>query len=377
MLLDFRQVNPRAYFNACCGYAAWLCRATKPRALPWKLDIILTKACNLRCTFCISYDSLGGDRWMDFSLYERIARKLFPSAHSVFFCSGGEPLLYPKIREALKLAQRLRTFTFMVSNGTLLDRTTAQWLAGDQSLHELTISFDGARKETLERIRRGASYETVLGNIDYLAALKKKQGLIYPRLSCHYVIMKSNAEELPDIFRIFSPYGLYKVRVSYLNVANDLDVHESLFYHQELAAQVFAESQRRAREYGIQLELPPLPGTKNHRTRCPYPWQFVMIEPDGSIRFCYRSWRQRLGFFRDNFESLWWGESYRQIRQTMDSQAPYYPFCRYCPDRLGFSRETANDMRIYADSYGISGLEHLLTPFNRRTEENLSSFTKL
>jgi len=376
VLLDLRQVNPLAHFNALCGYAAWFFRATKPYALPWKLDIVLTKACNLRCTFCIAYDSLGGERWMDFSLYEQIARKLFPTAQCVFFCSGGEPLLYPKIREALKLARRHRTFTTMVSNGTLLDRATAQWLAGDQSLHELTISFDGARKETLERIRRGANYETVLGNIDYLSALKKKHGLIYPRLSFHYVVMKSNAEELPDVFRICSQYGLYKVRVDYLNVANDIDVSESLFYQRELAAQVFAESRRRAREYGIQVELPPLPGAEKHRARCRYPWQFVMIEPDGSIRFCYRSWRQRLGFFSDDFGSLWRGESYRKIRQTIDSQAPYYPYCQYCPYRLGFNRESAHDMRIHAASYVIPGLEHLQTPFKQRIEENLISFTK-
>lgn len=376
ILLDLRQVNPLAYFNVICGYAAWVWRATKPWALPWKLDIVLTKACNLRCTFCISYDSLGGERWMDYSLYEQIARRLFPSAHSVFFCSGGEPLLYPKVREALMLARRHRTFAFMVSNGILLDRTTAQWLAGDQCLHELTISFNGARKETLEGIRRGANYETVLGNLDYLSALKKKQGLIYPRLSFHYVVMRSNVEELPDIFKICSQYGVYKVKVDYLNVANDIDVHESLFYHRELAAQVFAESRRRAREYGIQVELPPLPGAGNHRTRCRYPWQFVMIEPDGSIRFCYRSWRQRLGFFDDNFGSLWRGEGYRKIRRTIDSPAPYYPYCRHCPCRLGFNRESAHDMRSHAASYVISGLEHLQIPFNQRIEENLSSFTK-
>ncbi len=377
VLLDLRQVNPLAYFNAVCGYAAWLFRASRPYTLPWKLDIVLTKAGNLRCTFCISYDSLRGERWMDFALYEQIARRLFPTAHSVFFCSGGEPLLYPKIREALQLARRHRTFTHMVSNGTLLDRKTARWLAADQSLHELTISFDGARKETLEQIRRGASYETILGNIDFLAALKKKQGLIYPRLCFHYIIMKSNAEELPDLIKICSQFGIYKVKVDYLNVSNDIDVHESLFYHRELAARVFAESRRRAREWGILLELPPLPGQGNRTKRCPYPWQFVMIEPDGSIRFCYRSWRQRLGFFGNDFKSLWRGDSYRKIRQTMDSKDPYYPYCQYCPIRLGYNRESAHDQRIHAESYVISGLEHLQTPFNQRVEENIRSFAKL
>ena len=375
-LADVLQVNPRAYVNAFLGYAAWLLRTPKPCYLPWKIDLVLTKACNLRCTFCISYDSLGGERWMDFGLYQNIARQLFPSAHSIFFCSGGEPLLYPKIREALRLAKYYRTFATMVSNGTLLNRETARWLAADQSLQELTISFDGAKKETLERIRRGASYETILDNIAFLADLKSKKRLIYPRLSFHYIVMKSNAEELPEIFKICSQSGVSKVKVDYLNVTNDLDAQESLFFHPELAARVFAESRRRAKEWRIQVELPPLPGTGDRPQRCAYPWQFVLIEPDGSVRFCYHSWRQRLGFFNDDFRSLWRGDHYQKIRRTLDAPNPYFPYCRFCPDRLGFNRESSHNQKINAESYVIPGLEHLQTSFNQRSEENRRAFTE-
>lgn len=378
ILQDVLQVNPLAYANALLGYAAWLFRVTRPYySLPGKIDLVLTKACNLRCTFCISYDSLGGERWMDFRLYENIARQLFPSAHSISFCSGGEPLLYPKIREALRLARNYRTFTTMVSNGTLLNRETAQWMVADQSLHELTITFDGAQKETLERIRRVASYGTILDNIDFLSTLKRKKGLIYPRLSFHYIIMKSNAEELPQLFKICSQYGINKVKVDYLNVTDDLDIHESLFFHPELAARVFTESRHRAKEWGIQVELPPLPVSRGRRRRCAYPWQFVLIEPDGSIRFCYHSWRQRLGFFSDDFRSLWRGDNYQKIRRTMGSPTSYYPYCRFCPDRLGFNRESSHNQRINAESYVIPGLEHLQIPFNLRSEENLRAFTEL
>ena len=38
----------------------------------------------MRCIFCISYGALAGPRWMDFELYEQIARTLFPKALKVF-----------------------------------------------------------------------------------------------------------------------------------------------------------------------------------------------------------------------------------------------------------------------------------------------------
>ncbi len=61
---------------------------------------------------------------MDFELYEQIAHTLFPKALKVSFCSGGEPLLYPRIRDALRLARGYRTLTHMASNGMLLDNIT-------------------------------------------------------------------------------------------------------------------------------------------------------------------------------------------------------------------------------------------------------------
>jgi MoaA/NifB/PqqE/SkfB family radical SAM enzyme len=374
---DFRRVNPGAYVNAVRSYLAGFLRVARPYCYPGKLDIVLTKACNLRCTFCISYGSLKGERWMDFALYEEIARQLFPRAYMVRFCSGGEPLLYPRVREALQLAQRYRTLAQMISNGTLLNRETAQWLVDDQSLQELLISFDGARKETVERIRRGANYENILDNIDYLAALKTKRGLSYPRLSFHYIIMRSNLEELPEIFKICSRYGLYKVKVAYLNVTNELEVNESLFYHQEEAARVFEEARRRARESGIRLDLPPLPSQDHGSHRCLRPWQFCQIDTDGSIRFCYRAWLQRLGFFADGFRSIWRGEPYRKIRRTLNSPTPYFPYCRHCAVRLGFGQESSHNQKLHDEDYVIEGLEHLQIPFNQRRLENYYSFAEL
>jgi radical SAM protein with 4Fe4S-binding SPASM domain len=264
----------------------------------------------------------------------------------------------------------------MVSNGTLLNRETARWIIADRSLHDLFISFDGARKETLERIRRGADYETILGNVEFLSALKKKQGLFYPRLSFHYIAMKSNAEELPEIFEICSRYGVDGVKVGYLNVSENMDVSESMFFHQKLAAEVFEESRHRAREWGIQLKLPDLPGPNSGSRRCAYPWQFTMIDPDGSVRFCYHAWRQRLGFFSDDFKSLWRGERYQKIRRTVNSNDPYYPYCRHCSVRVGPGCESYHNQTLHSESYIIPGLEHLQTQFNDRLEENRRSFTE-
>lgn len=314
---------------------------------------------------------------MNFDLYERIARKLFPSALGLFICSGGEPFLYPRLRDALKLARQHRTMTTITSNGMLLNRENAEWLVEDQSLHELCISFDGARKGTLERIRRGANYDTILENISYLTNLKARAGVVYPRLWFRYVVMKSNATELPEIFRLCATHGLYKVDVKYLTVSNDIDFDESLHGHPELAHEVFAEARRQARDYRIRVQLPALPGSSDPGRKCLDPWQFLQIDTDGSLRFCYQGWRQRLGFFDEDFESIWRGEHYQRIRRTIDSDNTYFPHCSDCSVRLGVNSESSHNQKIDPETFLIPGLEQWQIGFNKREEENVLSFREL
>ena len=115
--------------------------------------------------------------------------------------------------------------------------------------------------------------------------------------------------------------------------------------------------------------------TKACNLRCTF--CISQIDTDGSMRFCYHSWPQRLGFFDDGFEKVWNGESYSKIRSSVDSEKPYYPYCRYCPTRLGEGVREAHDQALHSESYFIPGLEHLQIPFNKRQEENIRSFKEL
>lgn len=373
----FRLVDFWSYINLGVTYWEAFWRISRPLAYPANVDVILTKACNLRCTFCIAYGSLREVRWMPFDLYERIAAELFPRAYGVFICSGGEPFLYPRLREALSLARQYQTRTTVTSNGTLIDEKIAGWLVKDQSLNEMYISFDGARKETLEKIRRGAKYETILKNLECLSSLKRKAAAVYPRMTFRFVAMKSNLHELPEMIDLCTRYGLYKLVVKYLNVSNSIDPDESLFNHPKLTERAFEETRRKAREKGVQLELPPLPGTHASFRRCLSPWNFVQIDADGAIRFCYSGWRQRIGFFDDGFKSIWRGKHYARLRKTLYSRAPYYPYCRYCLIPDGYRTQATREGEVGPETHVIPGLENLLVPFTDRVDENVASFREL
>lgn len=360
----------KALVNAALNYSeSWL-RRPRPVSLPVILDIALTKACNLRCTFCISYGSLSGNHWLDFDLYKRIAAELFPSAWDVQFCSGGEPFLYPHIREALKLAADHKCQTSVTTNGMLIGGDVARWIVEDQSVNQMWLSFDAATKPTLERIRRGSNFEKITGNVRELTGLRRAAGARWPKVAMRFVMMRSNVRELPRLPELAVDVGVDHIDARYLSVSNDIDIDESLYRHPALAAEMFAESREAARKAGIKLTLPPLPDRDRDGRRCIKPWEMCQIDIDGSIRACYKSWRQRLGYFDDGFRKIWLGEHYRRWRATIDSEKPYFPFCQHCEIRRGWAHEFAHDQRANADDYVIAGLEHLQTPFNERDEEN-------
>jgi MoaA/NifB/PqqE/SkfB family radical SAM enzyme len=186
--------------------------------------------------------------------------------------------------------------------------------------------------------------------------------------------MKSNAEELPDMVGLCSRYHLERLDVSYLNVAEGMDFGESLFNHPELAEKVFSKARRRAGELGVELRLPPLVGKDSAKRRCLHPWQFCQIDTDGSIRFCYKAWRQRIGFFHEGFRSVWQGDRYAKLRRTLLSDAPFFPYCRHCSVLRGFNHESSHNQTLHRDAYTIPELMDLQVPFNRRPEESLRAF---
>ena len=71
-------------------------------------------------------------------------------------------------------------------------------------LEDLCISIDGATKETFEKIRRGASFEQVLENLNYFAEYCRTKGVNLRILPCG---LAANWRELPDIFLLARRLG--------------------------------------------------------------------------------------------------------------------------------------------------------------------------
>lgn len=156
------------------------------------IHLELTSKCNKSCWMCgrrkleKEYPELCNWGDMDFKLVENIAEQL-PSSIVVQFHNNGEPLLYPRLGEALKLFGR--QIKCLDTNGKLLVERADEIIDNVDTLTISVIENDRDWKEQyeivkefihLKNIQRPLMIYRLLGNIQH-NAWEKLPGIIAKR----------------------------------------------------------------------------------------------------------------------------------------------------------------------------------------------------
>lgn len=191
------------------GYLTRQCRLP---ALPVEYIVETTARCNLYCPMCPRESHPQPKEDMLDAVFERLVREAGSSAEHMMLIGLGEPLLDPAIFDRIEYCARHNISTLLSTNGTLLDGRAAQRLLSTP-LEHLTLSFDGARKESFEFYRKGARFEKVRDNFVRFATLKKEHRSPM-QVVVQMVRMEGNAAEVEDFIRFWSAVpGVDQVRI--------------------------------------------------------------------------------------------------------------------------------------------------------------------
>jgi radical SAM protein with 4Fe4S-binding SPASM domain len=298
---------------------------------PRRIVLEVTTQCNLRCAMCAQSIYNFHPTSLSWEVFEKII-PLLPTAEEVTLFGWGEPLLHPrflKMFEAISFCKHLKTY--IVTNGTLLHQVAEELVKGH--LTYLSISFDGATKNTYEGIRRGAIYEEVLDNIGLVQSYKELYKSKSPYIRFIFVASRRNIEELPSLVELAAQRRIPEIKVLYATIYHEDDIFDSLWFHRELAASIFSVSSRMAKALKVSLDLPPLIGAdpakdELHR-KCWVPFEELYIGSNGKIRPCIISPIEMGDLSLDNVEILWNNEKFRELRAKVNSDAPPEG-CREC-----------------------------------------------
>jgi sulfatase maturation enzyme AslB (radical SAM superfamily) len=299
-----RQLRARA--NLPVKWAAYEAGGTHGPFFPDRLYVESTSFCNLRCIMCPT--GLGTIQrpkgYMDMELFRRIVDEVAPQAPSIVLHSWGEPLMHPRLFPMIEYARQRELWVETSTNVTLLNEERAKKLIA-ADLNQLYLAIDGATKDTYERVRVGATWETTLANVERMLALKREAGSKM-RIVLQIIAMQETAAEVQEFVRRWDRPEVDQVNVKHLDSWGGQEP--------KVAAHALVE------------EAPPV------RRPCPNLWYHGYIFWDGSLVSCERDYdlRTPLGNVADGVLKAWHGERMQQLRRMHVEGNFEAPACKNC-----------------------------------------------
>lgn len=190
----------------------YLRRKSKLAGLPVEYIVETTAKCNLYCPMCPRETHKQPKEDMLDDVFERLVQESGRSAEHMMLIGLGEPFMDRKIFDRIEYCEKHNISTLLSTNGTFFDEKTCARVL-DTPLAHITLSFDGASKESYEFYRKGARFDKVRENFVRFARMKhEKKSKV--QVVVQMVRMERNASEVEEFTRFWSAVpGVDQIRV--------------------------------------------------------------------------------------------------------------------------------------------------------------------
>lgn len=200
-------------------------------SFPARLYAEITTRCNLRCRMCVKQAEgcriPEGD--MPAGVFEGLVSCL-PHLDALVLNGIGEPLLHPRLPEMVRTARRHMRPDADIgfqTNGLPLTPQLARELV-DAGVDRICLSVDSLATATREVLHGGADAGSVGRAADMLR--EAANGRARPlRLGVEFVLMRDNADELPDVVRWAAARGASFFIVTHVLPYDAASAAQSLF----------------------------------------------------------------------------------------------------------------------------------------------------
>jgi radical SAM protein with 4Fe4S-binding SPASM domain len=190
----------------------YLARRTRLAGLPVEYIVETTAKCNLYCPMCPRETHKQPKADMSEEVFDAVVRQSADSAEHMMLIGLGEPFMDPRIFDRIEFCHRHSVSTLLSTNGTFLDEACAARVL-DSPLEQITLSFDGFKKETFEFYRKGAKFEKVRDNFVRFARMKHQRRSRL-QVVVQMVKMDGNAAEVDDFLKFWGAIpGVDQLRI--------------------------------------------------------------------------------------------------------------------------------------------------------------------
>jgi MoaA/NifB/PqqE/SkfB family radical SAM enzyme len=308
---------------------------------PLLLVIEPTTRCNFKCVHCPRALSAKPPADMSLELFQRLVPAL-RTALDLYLFGDGEALL--DIPRHLAMISRVYqenpacTLGFS-TNGKLLT-PEAYELYSAAGIHYIQLSVDAAAKELYETMRRGGSFDELAGNLEGIAALRRRSRARQPQLRLATVISKQNYRQLPGLAEFARRY---EFSTWYINAEYPHNPgRDALRLTTEDLAELERFKGRIARNYGscYSTFFDPCMGLSRGAGEtwleakssvfCTVPWQRFELKANGDVKICPYHAQPICSMNGKSFREVWNGAEFRRIRKAFASGTGIPAGCIHC-----------------------------------------------
>lgn len=294
---------------------------------PRNVTVILTNTCDLKCIMC----------GLDNTTVKNISKKLIDIIldNLQYFerltWQGGEVLTLPYFKNIMtKVIEFPRIHQTVISNFQNVSNEIIELISQNNNM-TLTISIDGAFKETYEKIRAGAKFGKLEKNLkklnEYITKYKSRI-----TIKINFVIMPMNYKEIPDMVDF-----AYRYKISMIGFMRCITENETLKITKEYEKEVefyIKKAQEKAEKCNIIIiDTFSFYNDNNCNNRlydknlvdenkglfCHLPWYEMLIQEDDTVKpHCacgYTSFKNIESY--NNIDDIWNNEVMQNYRNHM------------------------------------------------------------
>lgn len=281
--------------------------------MPTNLLIEPTNICNLKCPGCPTGAGILSrpKGHMSFDNFKKIIDEAGGTLEMIMLWNYGEPLLNKDIFKMIKYGRN--------KNIRVVTSTNAHFLPGninnliESKINKITISLDGASKETYEKYRQNGDFNKVFESIKSLCKEKPKDLFV----ELQFIIMRHNEHEVPKIKQLAK-----EIKVDRLSL-------KSVWFLDKRLKEKYIDLLPQNKKYQRKLEKSGY---------CIRPWYHMTIQWNGDVAPCCYDANCHINLgnvFRSGVRGVWNGEKFKNFRKVMKRQykgEKIIKICSQCPE---------------------------------------------
>ena len=294
---------------------------------PVNLELSIATICNQACQNCYVKNLIEDKRspaLMDGDLLMKIIRDSADfGVKSITVCGTGEPLIHPRLGEAIRLIKAGGMDTALVTNGVLGSREKMEEYFGDLTYYRIsTTAGSPARYADLQGSSEEA-FARLLRNLEELVALKRDKNL-KTTMGAAYFLLPGCEEDMYSFTARMKEIGLDYVQIKPLGDFKKADyeyekshykmVNEELRRCESLNDDKFTCLVRYSRFEDFEKMAA---GFKDLPKECWALYFTAVIGTDGKLYTCGGSWYEAKDCYGDlsqnTLKEIWQSERWQQI----------------------------------------------------------------